>query len=51
MYIYTYIYIYIYINYEDIYPPKLKLKKESIAGTEASFLDLSIIIKNKKLRQ
>ena len=31
-------------NYKDINPSELVLKKESISNSEASFLDLSIVI-------
>ena len=34
--------------YKDIYPTELPLKKENISTSEASFLDLSIIIENEK---
>ena len=35
-------------NYEDIYPPKLELKKERITVSKVSFLNLSITTENKK---
>ena len=33
-------------NFKNIYPTELQLKKENISTSEASFLDLSIIIEN-----
>ena len=37
-------------NFKNIYPSELLLKKENISTSEASFLDLSIIIENVKFK-
>ena len=37
-------------SYKDIYLSQIELKKESISTSEASFLNLSIIIQNRKIK-
>ena len=37
-------------NFKNIYSSELKLKKKNISTSKASFLDLSMIIQNKKFK-
>ena len=37
-------------NFKNICPPELQLKKENVSTSEASFLDLSIIIENNNFK-
>ena len=37
-------------NFKNVYPSDVKLKKENILTSDASFLELSIIIGNKKFK-
>ena len=40
-------YLEFYKNFKNIYPTELHLKKQNVSTSEASFLNLSIIIENK----